>query len=100
MIINLLSECYKQYLSAVKHHADWLDPTKTGSSKMAASLYRSSLNDMSHYLTKSIVEFDMFAIVLGIFTIFIVSKIILLFFRNFLLKLNACSFFRLFYVRF
>ncbi|XP_077298433.1 phosphatidylinositol glycan anchor biosynthesis class G isoform X2 [Arctopsyche grandis] len=63
-------ECYKQYLSAVKHHADWLDPTKTGSSKMAAGLYRSSLNNMSHYLTKSIVEFDMFAIVLGIFTIF------------------------------
>lgn len=40
---------------------------------MAANLYLSALNNMSNYLTKSIVDFDMFAIILGIFIILIVS---------------------------
>jgi len=54
----------------LKQHEEWLsNKGNPGSARGASALYLEALSNMSEYLIKSVADFDMFAIVIGIIVI-------------------------------
>ncbi|XP_045778020.1 GPI ethanolamine phosphate transferase 2 isoform X1 [Maniola jurtina] len=71
------TEFYKQFKRAESQFAHFLSTGQESAAKIAKDFYDESLKDMAKYLTETTTEFDMFAIGIAIFMLYVLTGALL-----------------------
>nr|XP_034835508.1 GPI ethanolamine phosphate transferase 2 [Maniola hyperantus] len=71
------TEFYKQFKRAESQFAHFLSTGQESAAKIAKDFYDESLSDMANYLTETTTEFDMFAIGIAIFMMYVLTGALL-----------------------